>query len=210
VELHLEPIDVRVVLEGVVRDVSGRASSGELEFETDLGSEPIYIDGDEVRLVQVLDNVIGNATKFTAIPGTIWVSCSREEDRALIRIRDSGAGIRPEMLERIFDTFRQEKQTPERSRGGLGLGLALAKGLTELHGGTIEARSAGLGTGAEFRISLPLISRRITERPPESNDSFPSRRVVVVEDNEDAADMLCELLNLRRHHVRVARDGHEA
>src|SRR5690606_30448281 len=76
-ELHLEPIDVRVVLEGVVRDVSGRASSGELEFETDLGSEPIYIDGDEVRLVQVLDNVIGNATKFTAIPGTIWVSCSR-------------------------------------------------------------------------------------------------------------------------------------
>ncbi len=210
VELHLEPIDVRVVLEGVVRDVAGRASSGDLKFETELGSEPLYVNGDEVRLVQVLDNVIGNATKFTPIPGTIWVSCSRKGEHALIRIRDSGAGIRPEMLERIFDTFRQEKQTPERARGGLGLGLALAKGLTELHGGTIAARSAGLGAGAEFRISLPLTSRRITEQPPQIDAPVISRRVVVVEDNEDAAEMLRELLHLRGHDVRVARDGHEA
>lgn len=207
VHLHLSPLDLRELLEAVVQDRAAEITAPGLELETRLGEVPLWVSGDELRLVQVFDNILGNAMKFTAPPGTIAVSLSREGDRAVVSIRDTGIGIRPEMLARIFEAFQQETQDSARSAGGLGLGLALAKGLVELHHGSIHAASEGVGQGAEIVVSLPLSSapaprgEEVRPRP-----HHPSR-VLLVEDNADAAEMLADLLRLSGHEVETAGSG---
>lgn len=211
-KLHLEPemLDARKVVEGVMQDRSAEIEARGLELESDLPPNPVWVWGDQVRLAQILDNLIGNAVKFTEPPGRIEVLLQEDEGRALILVRDTGIGIRPEMLDRLFNPFQQEVQDIARAAGGLGLGLAVAKGLVELHGGTIRAHSAGPGSGAAFEVCLPL--GNASQEAPRASEAVAvaSRRILIVEDNRDAADMLRDLLELRGHEVKVVDVGEEA
>jgi PAS domain S-box-containing protein len=210
VHLALETLDLRAVVQHVLEDRSAQIATHGLQLHPQLGDEPIWVAGDTVRLAQVFDNLLGNAIKFTEPAGSIGVALAREGAQAVVRVRDTGVGIRPDMLPQIFDTFRQGTQDLARSSGGLGLGLSLARGLVELHGGTICAHSAGLGAGAELEVRLPLADApSVRERDAVERDAT-AMRILLVEDNVDAAEMLRELLQLRGHDVSVAGQGRDA
>lgn len=169
--------------------------------------EPIWVDGDATRIAQMVGNLLHNAEKFTDPGGRVVVSAERSPSAALVRVRDDGVGIPPDLLGSLFSPFRQADHTLERSRGGLGLGLALVKGIAELHGGTVQAHSAGPGTGAEFAVSLPLASEGAARSEPPARQGFRRRRVLVIEDNVDAGETLRDLLELDGHEVRVETDA---
>jgi PAS domain S-box-containing protein len=210
IDLQLQTVDLRTILDAVARDRMIDAAARALDLHVDVGHEPLWVRGDPVRLTQVFDNLIGNAIKFTNADGRIVVSAWRADDHALARVRDTGVGIQPEMLSAIFEPFRQEAQDVARAAGGLGLGLALAKALVELHAGTIAAHSEGRGAGAELEVRLPLVAAPAQERPIEQLEAAPTRRVLLIEDNADAAEMLRSLLELRGHEVRTVSSGPEA
>jgi CheY-like chemotaxis protein len=178
-----------------------------------LPDEILLVDADPVRLEQVVTNLLTNASRYTEPDGTIWVSVVREEQEAVIRVRDTGIGIAPEKLPRIFDLFVQADPSPGRREGGLGLGLTLVKNLVELHGGAVGACSEGPGKGCEFVVRLPLVDETRLAQPLGSEaPSTPliRRRVVVVEDSADSREVLAELLQLLGHQVLTAADGPEA
>jgi signal transduction histidine kinase len=210
IHLELAPVEVRHVVEKALEAQRQHIAARGLELVTDLDAGALVVTGDEARLTQVLDNLIGNAIKFTPPPGTITVALRREADCVAIEVRDTGVGMRPEILSTIFEPFYQEPQDVARTSGGLGLGLALAKALVELHHGTMAAASAGPGAGASFVVRLPITRGRVESSTPAALGDAPRRRVLVVEDNEDAADMLKSLLELSGHEVRVAHSGAEA
>jgi CheY-like chemotaxis protein len=165
-----------------------------------------------VRLAQAIGNLLQNAAKFTPHGGATFISVQTDSTRgeAALTVRDTGSGIQPEMLPRLFHAFSQADSTLDRSKGGLGLGLALVKGLAEMHGGSVSAASDGPGKGAEFTIRLPLgvvAARAIPFQDEVSGGRGARRRVLVVEDNEDAADTLREVLELGEHVVEVAYSG---
>src|SRR5262249_37202210 len=157
-------------------------------------------------------NLLTNAAKFTEPGGHIWLTTQRQGDQAVIRVRDNGIGIAPELLDRAFDLFIQAEQGLDRARGGLGIGLTLARSLVSLHGGTIEARSEGPGQGSEFIIRLPLASAQ-TDPPAQSPDPIDlirastAARVLIVDDNLDAARSLGMFLKLTGYEVDLAHDG---
>ena len=173
----------------------------QLSLDTD---ERLMVDGDSVRLSQVFANLLLNASKFGGQGGRIGVQARREGDHAVVRVTDGGAGIADELLTRIFDLF---VQGPE-ERGGLGIGLSLAKRLVEMHDGVIEAHSAGLGKGSEFIVRLPMTAAigepQVSARPA---PALPRRRILIVDDNADAADMMALVLSGTGCEVRVAYDG---
>jgi signal transduction histidine kinase len=210
IRLDRQNLDLREVIEGVLQDRRPQAAARGLELASQLPPAPSWVLADAVRLTQVFDNLIGNAIKFTEAPGQILVTLSEQQGCALTRVRDTGVGIRPELLERLFEPFTQEEQDIARGTGGLGLGLTVAKGLVELHGGTIEAHSAGLGNGAEFVVRLPL-SEAPSVHPSADRDrqTQTRRRVLVVEDHVDAGQTLRDLLELMNHEVRVATTAPE-
>jgi signal transduction histidine kinase len=215
IRLNRDTLEARDVVHGVLHDRRPQARALGLQLADDLPPEPVWIHADHVRVAQVLDNLLGNAIKFTDAGGSIRVLLDVDRgdpDRgsAVFRVRDTGIGIRPEALEGIFDPFQQETQELARSSGGLGLGLALAKGLVELHGGTIEAHSAGPGTGAEFEVRLPLAPRPAARGDRDEASAVASRRILVVEDNTDAGQSLRDLLELLGHRVEVVESGPEA
>lgn len=210
VRLQCRRIDLRQVLDQVVEDRRVETSKRGLVVTREMPSREVWVDGDPVRLAQVFDNLLGNAVKFTPATGSIVVRIAIESDRAQVAIRDSGPGIRPELLARIFEPFEQEAQPGERAAGGLGLGLAVAKGFVELHGGTIRATSAGAGAGAEFCVALPRAPAPRPRSDVEPRHRAPPRRMLLVEDNTDAAEMLRLLLAARGHRVRVAESGPRA
>ncbi|MGQ9426379.1 hybrid sensor histidine kinase/response regulator [Gilvimarinus sp. F26214L] len=209
-KIHLDrrPVDLVHVLKSVLDDRVDSIEKRGLQLRQHYPRRPVMINGDWVRLVQVFDNLIGNAIKFTQSPGTIEVRLDEEEDLAKVHVRDTGVGIRPEILNRIFEPFLQEWQDVSRTTGGLGLGLSLAKNLVELHEGRIEAHSDGAGKGAEFLVCLPLIHKSRTRQTPVPEE-HEQTRVLIVEDNEDAADTLATLLELKGHEVRTARTAPE-
>jgi PAS domain S-box-containing protein len=170
---------------------------------------PLWVEADPARLEQALANLLDNAAKYTDPGGHIWLSASREGAEAVLRVRDTGAGIAPDMLPHLFDPLVQAERRLTRSRGGLGLGLALVRKLIELHGGTAEAFSEGPGRGSEFVLRLPALAPR---REPGVGPSVmaSSRRVLVVDDNEDAADSLAMLLRTLGHDARAVYDGPSA
>jgi two-component system CheB/CheR fusion protein len=169
------------------------------------------VDGDEVRLVQVVSNLLNNAARYTPEGGRIVVSLAREGAEAVLRVRDNGIGIDPDHLDAVFDLFVQGHEQASARGVGLGLGLSLVKKLVELHGGTVAARSEGSGSGAEFIVRLPLASAAHFEPPAKvAASSSGARRVLVVDDNRDAAQSLATLVGALGHDVREAHSGASA
>jgi PAS domain S-box-containing protein len=178
---------------------------------------PVQLEADPGRLEQAISNLLANAAKYSDPGGTVTVMAEADGPNAVIAVRDQGIGIPPETLPVVFDLFSQGLRSLDRGRGGLGIGLTLVRRIVELHGGTVEARSAGLGQGAEFVIRLPALSTlqdgaSEAPEPPASGlrrETHPSR-VLLVEDNPDAAESLMMILELLGHHVRVVHDGRAA
>jgi PAS domain S-box-containing protein len=203
-------LDLGEVVRHAVETAAPAIEAARHALELDLPSEPLPVWGDAQRLAQVLSNVLNNAARYTPAGGSIAVRARAEENEAVVRVRDSGRGIEPDMIERIFDMFVQGRAPLQRVGGGLGVGLALARRLTELHGGTLEGRSEGVNRGSEFILRLPLAARGDAERPaakPAARRPGVARRVLVVDDNIDAASMLDMLLRSLGHETRVAHDG---
>jgi two-component system CheB/CheR fusion protein len=192
---------------GVVRPA---LDAGRLTLEVRRADKPLVVSGDTARLQQMLINLLMNAVKYTPPGGRVTVELDREGDHGIMRIRDTGVGIRPEMLDKVFDLFVQADNTLHRSASGLGVGLTLVRSIVELHGGRVQGRSAGPGQGSEFVVWLPLAN---VEAPPAEAthpDGFgPRRKILIVEDNDDSRRMLEMMLRLDGHEVSVARDGEE-
>jgi PAS domain S-box-containing protein len=182
------------------------------QLQIDVPPAGLFVNGDLTRLTQVIVNILSNAAKYTPPGGRIAVAASRGHDRVELRITDNGIGIAADMLPRVFDLFTQERQALDRAHGGLGLGLTISRSLVELHGGTIEARSDGIGRGSEFLIRLPAAGQ--PARPDSRPEAAPprasvrsGRRILVVDDNVDAAHLIAEALEAVGHETRVAFDG---
>jgi CheY-like chemotaxis protein/two-component sensor histidine kinase len=185
------------------------------ELTVSLPSEPVYLDADLTRLAQVFGNLLSNSAKYTQKGGHIWLTAERQGWVVSVSVRDNGLGIPADSLRSIFDMFSQVDRSIERSTGGLGIGLALVKGLVEMHGGTVKAHSAGLGKGSTFTVRLPIVadgwedaSSQEGGGPTSANISM--RRILVVDDSRDAANSLAHVLRLLGNEVRVAHDGIEA
>ena len=209
--LKTERLDLTALVRDVANDRRPGFDGAGIALTIELPVEPLRTTGDAARLSQVFGNLLGNALKFTDRGGTVRVRLSADTAGkvATFSVKDSGIGIDPNILGQVFEPFVQADRTVERSRGGLGLGLALVKGLVELHGGTVRAASAGPGTGTEVTIELPLIDID-TSAPGEkvaAPPKGPARRVLVIEDNVDSAESLQMYLELLGHEVAVAHTG---
>jgi signal transduction histidine kinase len=210
IELEKGIVDIHRVLSDVLEARVRMASEKGLKMRVLADSaEPIRVEGDQTRIEQMVDNVLVNAIKFTPAGGDIALRAHREDDQAVIRVRDSGIGIAPVMLDAVFDLFTQTGPTLDRTDGGLGIGLTVVKTLAELHGGTVKAVSEGMGKGTEIVIKLPVLPHDVVY--PESLRPISSggrpRRVLLVEDNRDSADLLATYLRGKGHTVYVAYDG---
>ena len=213
-ELKRERVELSSVVGRAVEIASPAFEQQRHRLEVDVPTAGLLVDGDPMRLAQVFSNLLTNAAKFTPPGGRVWVEARREADEVVVAVRDEGVGIEPELLPRVFDLFVQGRQTTDRARGGLGLGLALVKNLVALHGGQVSARSEGSGHGTELVVRLPLAvgAASTPPRAPDRADATPSRaaRVLVVDDNPDAAETLADLLAMEGHQVEVANDGPRA
>ncbi len=213
-KIHLQraPVDLGELVRRTVEDHRSLFTASELELACRTDERPIWIQADGTRMAQVVGNLLGNAARFSEPGGVVQVTLTREPGAgALLCVRDEGVGFAPELGESLFQPFIQAERTLDRSRGGLGLGLSLVRGLVELHGGSVQARSEGPGHGAEFQVRLPALEeqRAPAAAPVAARPRMPRRRVLIVEDNADAADTLCEMLLAWDHQVEVARDGLE-
>jgi CheY-like chemotaxis protein len=216
ITIKREPVDlveaIRLALE-TSRPVIER---GGHEFTLRIKPGILPVEGDLARLAQVISNLLNNAARYTPSGGHIWLSAQRHDGKAELVVGDNGIGIEASMRGRIFEMFTQGKRCDgERSQGGLGIGLTLVKRLVEMHGGTVEALSDGAGRGSQFVVRLPLAAEGLQaavggEHSPAAVGSHSRRRILVVDDNRDAADSLAMLLQARGHEVRVAYDGLEA
>jgi signal transduction histidine kinase/ActR/RegA family two-component response regulator len=208
VELRREPLDLRTVLQSAIEATRPLIDAQNLTLIVDLPRLPLWTDADFTRLAQVFSNLLNNAAKYTERGGEIHVSAAVRGAFVAVTVADTGVGMEPAMLTRIFDMFTQLQAHRDRTQGGLGIGLTLARRLIVLHGGTIEARSDGPGQGSSFIVRLPL-AHSVEQRPSEAGDLAPSGpcRVLVAEDNADTAEMMRVMLAVKGHDVRVAGDG---
>jgi signal transduction histidine kinase len=219
VQIRRGPLELSAVVARAVETARPVIDAQGQELIVALPPGPLCLEGDEIRLAQVVGNLLMNAAKYSERGGRIWLSAAlesggREPAEVTLRVRDEGVGIPPEHLERIFDLFAQVDGTVGRAQGGLGIGLTLVRSLVELHGGRVEAHSAGPGRGSEFVVRLPLRPSADSPEPladgRHSIADSRSRRVLVVDDNVDAAQSLAAVLRLSGHEVRVANDGRTA
>lgn len=210
ISLQRSCADLRKVVQSTVDDHSELFASRRIALELTLSREAVPVQVDVTRIAQVVGNLLHNAAKFTPQSGRTHVSVGRDDGRAVILVEDTGAGITPEALDQVFRPFTQVSRSPDRREGGLGLGLALVKGLVELHGGSVTAESAGLHKGTCVRVELPLAEGRENRAElPEPARPAEAKRVLVIEDNVDAAASLQELIAMFGHRVEVAHDGRE-
>jgi PAS domain S-box-containing protein len=212
IDLHKERIDLAAVIARAFEVVRPVFDAGNHELVASLPPPPIYLDGDLLRLAQAIGNLLANAAKFSDQGGNVWLSAEHQGAEVVIRVRDAGVGIAPDLLPRIFDLFVQADNTLARSQGGLGVGLTVVKRLVELHGGTVTAKSAGLGQGSEFTVRLPAlpedpVTARVASSVRVGLDAVLSRRVLVVDDNVDAAESTAMLVRLWGHQVRTVYNG---
>ena len=213
IELRIEPVDVADVIRHAVETSRPLIDDSNQRLVVSTDEEPLWIVGDPIRLAQVFANLLNNASKFSNEGGAIHLTARRRTDTIEVTVKDSGAGISPEMLPRVFDMFAQGSRSA-RMPGGLGIGLTLAKSLVELHGGSLTARSEGQGRGSEFVVTLPYAKVAAHAGDPTSRDAsrggLTPRRVLVVDDNRDAADSVALLLKLLGADVRMSYDGADA
>jgi len=214
IALKTQDVDLETVARSCLRELGTAALAERRDLALDVEAEPVRVDGDPVRLEQVISNLLHNAIKYTPPGGRIELRVRREGEEGVVRVRDTGIGIPPDMLPRIFDLFTQVESSLPRSQGGLGLGLPLVRNLIELHGGTVTAASEGPGRGSEFVVRLPL------GRLAATGDARPLARsprasaaagllVLVVEDNRDGRESLRDLLEIWGHRVELAEDGND-
>jgi CheY-like chemotaxis protein/two-component sensor histidine kinase len=209
--LTKEQVELRVVVNHAAESARPLMDARKHEFSLSLPTKPIWVEADPARMEQVVVNLLNNAAKYTDTGGLIRMTVSREGAEAVIRVRDNGVGIAPNLLPHVFELFTQVDGSLGRSYGGLGVGLALARNLVEMHDGRLQASSAGLGKGCEFTIELPVLrDPSVHEAKTVLEPGQPmgrSLRVLVVEDNIDAGDSLSLVLRLYGHEVQLARTG---
>lgn len=215
ITLHREPVLLASVVARAVETVRPAIDANRHELRVELPDELLTLECDKTRLVQVLANILHNSAKFTDPGGQVWLKVTRQGSQAVITVTDTGIGLPTEAADRIFDLFTQVHDKSERSQGGLGIGLALVRRLTEMHGGTVTARSGGVGCGTEVTVRLPVLAAETIVATAASSESkaFPQalrRRVLVADDNRDAAESMGLLLQLAGHEVQIAYDGVEA
>ncbi len=212
ITLHHERIDLRHVVDTAVEASRPLIEQMGHEFSVSAPSEPAFLNADPVRLAQIISNLLNNAAKYTPPGGRIVLKAEHHGDEVEVSVTDNGIGIPGESLESIFEMFAQIGSHSSNSQGGLGIGLSLAKGLVALHGGTIEAFSEGLGRGSEFRVRVPTRLTLDADSAPPVRTVLTSHRlkILVVDDNRDAAESLSMLLELKGHEVRRAYDGENA
>jgi len=211
IQMQREPMDLASALRYAIDTSRALADAAGHTLLVRLPSEPITVAGDAVRLTQVFANLIANAAKYTNSGGTIVVALSREGDRAIVSVKDDGIGIPPAHLRSVFDMFMQVDRSGRRAQGGLGIGLTLVRSLVEMHGGRVEARSAGLGSGSEFIVDLPISAASILHADvPQVPQPMPPRRILIVDDNQDALETLSSLLAALGTTVATAASGREA
>jgi PAS domain S-box-containing protein len=210
IELRKKRVELAPIVDQAVETVRTQYKNMNHELTVSLPPQPLQLDADPARLAQIIGNLLNNASKFTDRGGRVWLDAAAEDGLATIRVRDTGIGIAADHLPRLFDMFTQVETSLERSRDGLGIGLTLVKTLVEMHGGTVEVRSDGLGCGSEFTVRLPLatVSSVATSSPTaEKPGSAVSRRILIVDDSQDGAESLALLLDLAGHQTHQAHDG---
>ena len=212
-ELKRERIAVASVIEAAIEGSMPNLQQARHELRLDVTADPLFLDADHTRVAQVISNLLNNSSKYTANGGIIELSVRREGDQVRIAVTDNGLGLPPECFEDIFQMFGQVNRALDRSHGGLGIGLALVRRLVEMHGGTVEAESAGPDQGSTFTVRLPLADGAAGEiaGTNEGDEIDPEdRRVLVVDDNDDAAELLAVMLQQRGYRTAIAHDGPEA
>jgi len=219
IEVHLETVDLVTIISRAIETSRPLIDSRSLALSTDIPLAPVLVRGDAVRLAQLMSNLLHNAAKYSNVGERIRLTVEKEDAQLVVRFKDSGVGIPPNMLQRIFEPFTQVNRSRDGSMGGLGLGLALVSQLVKLHDGTVEAHSEGVGKGSEFVVRLPALQASPAAQPivgkPDrglapavsQDHREPARRILVVDDTIDAADSLARFLTLRGHHVDVVHDG---
>lgn len=215
IALQCEPLELATIINRAIEISRPLIDSRKHLLTVTLPTEPLNIQGDLTRLVQVVGNLLNNAAKYTEENGHIRIEAGREDNRAVIRVRDNGMGLAPELISRVFDLFMQADRSLDRSQGGLGIGLTLVRNLVEMHGGRIEARSDGPGHGSEFIIRLPVLQLTGTQTKPQatalqSEPRMSHLRVLVVEDKRDAAELMAFILKRNGHEVRLSGNGVDA
>ena len=222
IDLRLERVELATVVARAVETVQSLIEARRHELTVRLPPESLLLHADPVRLTQIVANLLTNAAKYTGAKGRIGLTARREGGEAVLQVEDTGIGIAQDMLAKVFELFFQVDHTVTKSQGGLGIGLTLVKKLVEMHHGLVEARSAGLGQGSEFVVRLPLLAQEPRTAipssegqveafdPPQAPTGSSDHRLLVVDDNQDAADSLALLLRLRGYEVQVAHDGPEA
>jgi CheY-like chemotaxis protein len=214
VQLRPEPCELGAILSQALESSRPLIEEAGVALTVSLPRQPLEIEADPARLSQVFSNLLTNAAKYTERGGRVSLSAERQGTDVVIKVRDTGIGIPPEMLARVFDMFTQVDASLERSHGGLGIGLSLVRGLVELHEGSVTAHSRGLEQGSEFEVRLPIKTGRqppkVTRQSPPSaqpTTATQRRRILVVDDNQDAANVLSMMLRLMGHETRIAHDG---
>jgi CheY-like chemotaxis protein/nitrogen-specific signal transduction histidine kinase len=216
IELRKERVDLGDVLKSAIETSRPLIEEYGHKLTVSVPDEPVPLNADLTRLSQVFLNLLNNSAKYTERGGQIWLCAERRDDTVVVRVRDTGVGIPPQMLPRIFEMFTQVDRSLDRAQGGLGIGLTLVWRLVEMHGGSVEARSEGAGKGSEFIVRLPVARDAGLDNPDKGSEkecagpSCRSRRILVVDDNQDAANSLAMLLRMKGHDVRTAYDGLEA
>ena len=212
IQLRLEPVDIQAVVAGAIETSAPLIETHGHQLNVSLPDGSLVVRGDPSRLSQVIANLLNNAAKYQNERGRIDLCAERDGDDVVISVRDHGIGLSAEMLSDAFELFTQGERTPDRAQGGLGIGLSLVKQLVELHGGTVRAASEGPGTGSEFVVRLPRLETAHAGPAAAEPLATPPRvrRILVVDDNVDAAESLAMLLRIDGHDVAIAHDGAEA
>jgi PAS domain S-box-containing protein len=212
IKILTEPLKLQDVVARAVDSAREFAQRQGLSFEVEMAGAPLDVLGDVTRLEQVLMNLLNNAIKFTPPGGRVTLITQREGDHATVRVSDTGIGMSPSLLPKVFDLFVQGDTSLDRSKSGLGIGLALVRKLVELHGGEVQATSAGAGQGSEFVVRLPLApaGTEVKQSEPGADDEGDSLRILVVDDQRDIADSITMLLTVCGHTAKAVYDGVEA